>query len=86
MHLIVGSRHHVPNKTDNKVMAAFRVAPALLDAMRRIRDRRGVPQSVQLDFALRAWLKKVYGVTVRKGKAASRSARTQRKASKRKQR
>jgi len=62
----------------NKRMAAFRVAPELLDAMRRVREKRGIPQSVQLDFALRRWLKS-QGVSVKK--SASRRALTRRKAS-----
>ena len=39
-----------------KAFTAFRVAPELLDAMREIKARDGVPMSVQVDFALRAWL------------------------------
>ena len=32
------------------------MAPELLDAMREIKASDGVPMSVQVDFALRAWL------------------------------
>jgi hypothetical protein len=40
-----------------KTFTAFRVAPELLEAMRAVKERNGVPMSVQVDFALRAWLK-----------------------------
>ena len=40
-----------------KTFTAFRVAPELLEAMREIKVRDGVPMSVQVDFALREWLK-----------------------------
>jgi hypothetical protein len=39
-----------------KELTAFRVAPELMAAMRRVKDRDGVPISVQVDKALRAWL------------------------------
>jgi hypothetical protein len=39
-----------------KAFTAFRVAPELLEAMREIKATDGVPMSVQVDFALRAWL------------------------------
>ena len=39
-----------------KTFTAFRVAPELLEAMREIKATDGVPMSVQVDFALRAWL------------------------------
>jgi hypothetical protein len=40
-----------------KELTAFRVDPAIMDGLRRVKDRDGVPLSVQLDRALRAWLK-----------------------------
>jgi len=40
-----------------KEFTAFRVAPELLEAMRAVKAREGVPMSVQVDFALREWLK-----------------------------
>ena len=67
----------------NKQMAAFRIAPELMTAMRRIAEKEGIPQSRQVDFALRKWLK-ARGVDV--SKAANRRAGTHRKASARKQR
>ena len=41
-----------------KELTAFRVDPDVMDGLRRVKDRDGVPVSVQLDRALRAWLKK----------------------------
>jgi hypothetical protein len=41
-----------------KEFTAFRMAPELMDAMRRLKTRDGVPFSVQVDFALREWLRK----------------------------
>jgi hypothetical protein len=40
-----------------KELTAFRIDPAIMDGLRRVKDRDGVPLSVQLDRALRAWLK-----------------------------
>ena len=39
-----------------KELTAFRISPELLDAMREIKTREGLPISVQVDFALKAWL------------------------------
>jgi hypothetical protein len=39
-----------------KTFTAVRVAPELLEAMREIKAVDGVPMSVQIDFAMRAWL------------------------------
>ena len=41
-----------------KEMTAFRIAPEIMDGLRRVKDRDGVPLSVQVDRALRVWLKK----------------------------
>jgi hypothetical protein len=49
-----------------KTFTAFRVAPELLEAMREIKTTDGVPMSVQVDFALRAWLQ-ARGVSLRTG-------------------
>jgi hypothetical protein len=57
-----------------KTFTAFRVAPELLKAMREIKVRDGVPMSVQVDFALREWLK-ARAVQVKTAKPA-RSKRT----------
>ncbi|MCX6539608.1 MAG: hypothetical protein NT151_11855 [Acidobacteria bacterium] len=39
-----------------KELTAFRVAPDIMAGLRAIKERDGVPLSVQLDRALRAWL------------------------------
>jgi hypothetical protein len=41
-----------------KEMTAFRIEPEIMDGLRRVKDRDGVPLSVQVDRALRAWLEK----------------------------
>ena len=40
-----------------KELTAFRIEPAVMAGLRRVKDRDGVPLSVQVDRALRAWLK-----------------------------
>ncbi len=37
-------------------MTAFRVAPEIMAGLRAVKNRDGVPLSVQVDRALRAWL------------------------------
>jgi hypothetical protein len=59
-----------------KLLTTFRVAPELMAGMRAVKDRDGVPMSVQLDRALRTWLQSKGALT----KAASRRAGTRRKA------
>jgi hypothetical protein len=41
-----------------KELTAFRVAPDLMAAMRTVKEHEGIPIARQLDFAVRAWLKK----------------------------
>ena len=41
-----------------KELTAFRMAPELMAALRAIRDREGIPVAVQVDFAVRDWLKR----------------------------
>jgi hypothetical protein len=53
-----------------KEMTAFRIEPEIMDGLRRVKDRDGVPFSVQVDRALRAWLKK-RGVSVTKAPASN---------------
>ena len=48
-----------------KELTAFRVAPELMEAMRRVKQREGIPIGVQLDFALRAYLQKKDSVFAR---------------------
>jgi hypothetical protein len=39
-----------------KELTAFRIEPEIMDRLRHVKDRDGVPLSVQVDRALRAWL------------------------------
>ena len=39
-------------------LTAFRVEPAVMEGLRAIKAKEGLPISVQVDFALKAWLKK----------------------------
>jgi hypothetical protein len=41
-----------------KELTAFRVDREVMDGVRRLKTRDGVPLSVQVDRALRAWLRK----------------------------
>jgi hypothetical protein len=56
-----------------KELTAFRVEADIMEGLRRVKDRDGVPLSVQVDRALRAWLEKK-GVSVRKPATASGKA------------
>jgi hypothetical protein len=40
-----------------KELTAFRVEADIMEGLRRVKDRDGVPLSVQVDRALRAWLR-----------------------------
>ena len=55
-----------------KELTAFRVDPDIMEGLRRVKDRDGVPLSVQVDRALRAWLKDK-GVALKPPVKASRS-------------
>ena len=39
-------------------MTTIRIAPELLDVMRDLKDRDGIPMAVQVDKALREWLER----------------------------
>lgn len=39
-----------------KQLTAFRIEPEIMAALRSVKDRDGIPLSVQVDRALRAWL------------------------------
>jgi len=60
-----------------KELTAFRLEPEIMDALRRVKDRDGVPLSFQVDRALRAWIKKK-GVAVKSASKAGRPNNTQR--------
>ena len=53
------------------MLTAFRIEQDILDGLRRVKDRDGVPFSVQVDRALRAWLSEK-GVKVKPSAAGSR--------------
>jgi hypothetical protein len=57
-----------------KEMTAFRIAPEIMDGLRRVKDRDGVPLSVQVDRALRVWLKKK-GVSLKEPATATSQSR-----------
>ncbi len=56
-----------------KELTAFRVEADIMEGLRRLKGRDGMPLSVQLDRALRAWLEKK-GVTVKKASKTNRRA------------
>ena len=56
-----------------KELTAFRVEADIMAGLRRVKDRDGVPLSVQIDRALRVWLE-AKGVTVNNPAKASRHA------------
>ena len=58
-----------------KELTAFRIEPEIMDALRRVKDRDGVPLSVQVDRALRAWLKQK-GVALDAPKSSARPAKS----------
>jgi hypothetical protein len=58
-----------------KELTAFRVEADIMEGLRRVKDREGVPLSVQVDRALRAWLEKK-GVILKPSKTAHRTTKT----------
>jgi hypothetical protein len=58
-----------------KELTAFRVEADIMAGLRRVKDRDGVPLSVQVDRALRAWLEEK-GVTVKQASKTNRRAPT----------
>ena len=65
-----------------KELTAFRIDPAVMDGLRRVKDRDGIPLSVQLDRALRAWLKQK-GISVPPAPSARDAGRDTRRSSRR---
>jgi hypothetical protein len=47
-----------------KELTAFRMAPEIMEALREIKAREGIPVAVQIDFAIRDWLK-AKGITLK---------------------
>jgi hypothetical protein len=56
-----------------KELTAFRVEADIMEGLRRLKERDGVPLSVQVDRALRAWLGEK-GVTLKKASKTNRRA------------
>ena len=56
-----------------KELTAFRVEADIMEGLRRVKNRDGVPLSVQVDRALRAWLAKK-GIPLKKASKADRRA------------
>ncbi len=56
-----------------KELTAFRVEADIMEGLRRVKDRDGVPLSVQVDRALRAWLA-AKGITLKKASKTNRRA------------
>jgi hypothetical protein len=48
-----------------KVPTALRIDSALLEAMRTLKDRKGIPVTTQIEMGVRYWLKREHGITVR---------------------
>jgi hypothetical protein len=48
-----------------KESTALRIDVDLLDAMRDLKDRKGIPVTTQIEMAVRNWLKEEHGFTVR---------------------
>jgi hypothetical protein len=55
-----------------KELTAFRVEADIMAGLRRVKDRDGVPLSVQLDRALRVWLEKK-GIALKASKTNRRA-------------
>jgi hypothetical protein len=53
-----------------KELTAFRIDAGVMASLRWVKERDGIPMSIQVDRALRAWLEKK-GVTPKKPSAPS---------------
>jgi hypothetical protein len=49
-----------------KQPTALRIDVDLMNAMRDLKDQKGIPVTTQLEMAVRAWLKNEYGIVVKK--------------------
>jgi hypothetical protein len=58
-------------------MTALRIDADLLEAMRQVKDKEGIPVTTQLEMAAREWLRK-RGITVKKAARRRVGARKQR--------
>ena len=57
-----------------KELTAFRVEPEIMEGLRKVKDRDGVPMSVQVHRALEAWLRSK-GIQTKKAVAARKASR-----------
>ena len=48
-----------------KEPTALRIDVDLMEAMRDLKDRKGVPMTTQIEMAVRDWLKREHGVVVK---------------------
>lgn len=61
-----------------KELTAFRIDPEVMDGLRRVKDRDGIPLSVQVDRALRAWLERKDLTLKKRAHASERAPRPRR--------
>ena len=61
-------------KTVRKLVA-FRVDPSIVEGLKRVTERDGMPQSVQVDRALRAWLEEREVQIAERGRATKTAKR-----------
>ncbi len=54
-----------------KELTAFRVDPDVMKALRAVKARTGLPIAVQVDFALRAWLRSKGAMKMDRKRAAT---------------
>ena len=48
-----------------KEATAFRVDVELMNAMRDLKDTKGIPVTTQIEMAVRDWLRREYGIVVK---------------------
>jgi hypothetical protein len=58
-----------------KTTTALRIETALLEAMRDLKDRKGIPITTQIEMAAREWLKREYGIVVKRPTTARSTRR-----------
>jgi hypothetical protein len=61
-----------------KELTAFRIDPDIMDGLRRVKDRDGIPLSIQVDRALRAWLERKDVALKKRSTAGARAQRRRR--------
>ena len=60
-----------------KELTAFRMAPELMEALRAVKAKEGIPVAVQIDFAVREWLKKK-GITIKTDRKSAQTRKQSR--------